>query len=221
MTTILPQEVQRLVATHPFCEASFHEGEIPALVESELERLYQNPMTTLARFAIYEAAPNASTYIERIVGEIVTVLLFRRERHHLTVYNEQVALPAASISRFARAVYARYPSVYRIDFYAIATDGAAIAYPFLQHECLEDIVLSLPPSPDDYLAMLGKNTRSEIKRYLGKIRRDFPSFRFDVFPARACVKRTSAKSSRSTTQEWKRKSSSPITTTAASSACCA
>jgi hypothetical protein len=161
-------------------EACFYDNAVPAFVEVELERLYQNVMTTLARFDIYNAAPAASTYIEREDGRISTVFLFRREQRCVNVYNEQVTLDPDAVGRFTRAVFARYPAVRRISFYAIATDTGAIGYPLRAHECLEDIVLPLPGSADAYREALGKNTRAAVRRYHSKLRRDFPSFRFDV-----------------------------------------
>src|SRR4051812_35008662 len=75
-------------------EINFYDNEVPAFVEAELERLYECLMSTLARFAIFDAAPNASTYVVRENGRITTLFLFRRERHHVTVYNEQMPLAA-------------------------------------------------------------------------------------------------------------------------------
>jgi hypothetical protein len=160
---------------------AFYDNAIPPFAEAELERLYQCVMTTLARFDIYAAAPAASTYVAREDGRITTLFLFRRERHRVTVYNEQIPIDAAEIKRFADAVFARYRSVRRISFYAIDTRTDAIGYPLQCQECLEDIVLALPRDPASYLSALGKNMRASIKRYHNKVQRDFPSFRFQVY----------------------------------------
>lgn len=164
-------------------EIAFHDDAVPAFVERQLELLYQCVMTTLARFDIWQAAPGASTYVARRNGAISALFLFRREGSHVTVYNQQVSIPAREIVCFARAVFARYPAASLISFYAIATDAAALPFPFQRHACLEDIALALPENRAAYLASLGGSTRATIKRYLGKVRRDFPSFRFDVYRA--------------------------------------
>jgi hypothetical protein len=161
-------------------EAHFYEDEIPAFVEAELERLYQSPMTTLARFSIYDAAPHASTYVEYLGGHVAAVLLFRREGRHLTVYNEQVTLGAATVSRFAHAVFARYRPLVHIGFHAVGMRGGAPGYPHLRRECGADIALRLPASPEAYLQALDEDRRAALLRYLGKIGRDLPSFRFEV-----------------------------------------
>jgi hypothetical protein len=166
-------------------EAHFYDETVPPFAEEALARLYQSPMTTLARFAIYDAAPDASTWAERQGGEIVTVVLFRRMARHVLVYNEQVSLDHATIERFAQAVFARFATVTRIGFYAIAVAGAVRGYPIFRRECLEDIALALPATSDAYLAALGPNTRGEIRRCLARIKRDFPSFRFETYAGTA------------------------------------
>jgi hypothetical protein len=159
----------------------FHDDEVPAFVEAELERLYQCVMSTVARFDIYDAAPNASTYVVREDGHITTLFLFRREGDHVTVYNEQMWIAAPEIRRFADAVFARYPQVALVSFYAIDTDAAAIGYPLQQRVCLEDIQMALPASGAAYLSSLGKNTRANLLNAHRRLQRDFPSFRFDVY----------------------------------------
>lgn len=159
---------------------SFHERAVPAFAEEALEKLYANVMTTMARFAIYNAAPDASTYVVRRGETIETLFLFRRERDHVQVYNEQVKLDPSEISCFARRVFARYPEIKRVSLYAVDTDLAAIPYPSAKYDCLEDVVLPLPNTEREYAARLTRNTRDSIKRRHKKLLRDFPAFRFDV-----------------------------------------
>lgn len=162
-------------------QASFYEGEVPAFVAPHLERLYRCVMTTVARFEIDGEARQASTWVVRERGEVTCVFLFRREGRAVTVLNQQVSLGAGEIARFVRAVFARYPDVALVAFYAIDTDVAALPWPVQRCACLEDIALALPSTGDAYLASLGKNTRASLKRYHGKLLRDFPDFRFDVY----------------------------------------
>jgi CelD/BcsL family acetyltransferase involved in cellulose biosynthesis len=166
-------------------EIRFYDNEVPAFAEAELERLYQCLMSTVARFDLYEAAPGASTYVVREGGQVTALFLFRRERTHVTVYNEQMPLAAADIRRFADAVFARYRAVSLISFYAIDTDAGAIGYPVQQRVCLEDIQMTLPMSGDAYLSALGKSTRANLLNGHRRLLRDFPSFRFEVYPGAA------------------------------------
>jgi CelD/BcsL family acetyltransferase involved in cellulose biosynthesis len=162
-------------------EVRFYDNEVPAFAEDELERLYECVMTTVARFDIYNAAPGASTYVVREHGLVTALFLFRREARQVVVYNEQVRLGRSELNRFADAVFARYPSVRRICFYAIDAPARGVRFPMLRRECLEDIRLSLPPSTDEYLASLGSHTRASVRRYRRHLQRDFPSFHFQVY----------------------------------------
>jgi hypothetical protein len=192
MTAPLPDVPEAPLLASPAAPAAaagpqirFYDNEVPAFAEAELERLYQCLMSTLARFDIYDAAPGASTYVVRENGQVTALFLFRHERNHVTVYNEQMPIPAADIRRFASAVFARYPEVSLISFYAIDTDPGAIGYPVQQRVCLEDIQMMLPASGDAYLSGLGKHTRANLMNGYRRLLRDFPSFRFEFFSGAA------------------------------------
>jgi hypothetical protein len=165
----------------PAREVQFHDDEVPAFAEAELERLYGCVMTTVARFEIYEAAPHASTYVVREYGQVTTLFLFRAEGRRVTVYNEQIVLGRAEINRFADAVFARYPGVHLISFYAVDAPTRGIRYPLQRCACLEDIRLTLPDTADEYYAGLGVNLRVALRRYRRQLQRDYPSFRFEVY----------------------------------------
>ena len=159
----------------------FYDNRIPFFVGVHLEVLYESIFTSIARFEIYNAASNASTYIVCKDGEVKAVILFRRCRNEVKVYNEQIKIPGEEIYRFANAIFSRFTSVGVITFYAIHTDVQRIRFPFRKYSCLEDIVLELPSTPQEYLSSLGKNMRTDIKRYMQKFQRSFPSFRFEVY----------------------------------------
>ena len=80
MTAPLPDVSEAQSTAWPAARASaagpeirFYDNEVPDFAEAELERLYQCLMSTIARFDIYEAAPEASTYVvrERVGSDIV------------------------------------------------------------------------------------------------------------------------------------------------------
>lgn len=162
-------------------QVEFYDGQVPSFVEAELERLYECMMTTVARFDIYRAAPDASTYVVREAGRITTLFLFRRQGGRVQVYNEQIPVAAQDINRFAGAVFARYRKVRLISFYAISTEALAIRYPLQLAECLEDIRMSLPASSEAYMTSLGKNTRAAMRRALRQIQHDHRSFRVQAY----------------------------------------
>src|SRR5205085_250814 len=81
--------------------------------------------------------------------------------------------------RFAGYIFATYPSVTAVSFHAVHPDTSGLSFPHQRFNCADDIVISLPADDDTYLASLGKNTRRNIRRYMDRLKRSFPSFRVD------------------------------------------
>lgn len=164
---------------------SWHENEIPAFVEAELERIYGSIFSSLAHFRVHGGAENASCWVIRYGADITDILLFRREGRSVRVINEWITLGEQDIRRFADSVFARYPKVDRIVFHAIEPDVARLPYPWQRFNCTDDSVVTLPDSAEAYFAQLGKATRKNIKRYLTRLRQNFPDFRYQVYETRA------------------------------------
>jgi hypothetical protein len=156
---------------------SFYEHEVPEFLEPELDRMYQSPYSTLARLRIYQEDKNLKVYAALQGAAVISVLMFRLEGRKVVVLNQQTQIDAAEITRFATAVFARYPSVTAISFWGLMPSPGQL--PFLSHQnfCLPEVVLTLPESPDAYLASLGSKTRGNIRRCLKKLSQTYPSFR--------------------------------------------
>lgn len=169
-------------AHQPACpvDVAIYENEIPDFVERDLDRLYESVYCTMARFRIYGEAEGASTYVARAGNAVVCVLLFRIEGRVAKVINQQIALSAADLRGFSRAVFARYPQVQRISLYAIDTRLAQFPYPFQQFEALEENVLALPPTAEQYRAILSPNLHKRLQSAERKLKRDCPRYRFEV-----------------------------------------
>lgn len=147
----------------------FYEAGIPEFVESALEALYETHMTTLLRFGQYYPLDCARTYVCRVGGDLRSVIVFRQEGSGVMVYNEQIKISPEEVLRFTRAVFAAYPDVSRISWYAVDAGVDLLPYPYLRLSCLEDISFELPPSVSHYSEMLGKNMSYHIKRYNKKL----------------------------------------------------
>ncbi len=160
---------------------SFYEQEVPPFVEAEMERLYENVYTSLARFHIYGEAANASAYVVRKGGKVITAFVFRREQNEVKVLNQQIKIEEAEIRRFANAIFARFKSVTVISFWAIETAIRRFPFPYQACYCLGEIVVTLPETTDEYLARLGKHMRHDVKYYRKKIQRNCPSFCFQIY----------------------------------------
>lgn len=179
------QARDRTAADAASVSITWHENEIPAFAEAALERIYGSIFSSLAHFRIHGGAENAGCWVSRSDADITDILLFRREGRSIHVINEWIKFDEQDIRRFADSAFARYPTVDRISFHAIELDVERLPYPGQRFNCTDDSVVSLPDSADAYFAQLGKATRKNIKRYLTRLRQDFPDFRYQVYEAGA------------------------------------
>jgi hypothetical protein len=160
---------------------SWHENEVPAFVEAELERLYGSLFSSLAHYRIYGGTENASCCVMRKNGDVTGILLFQRDAHSVRVINEWIRLDEEDIRRFASWIFARYPTVGRLSFHAVELDVQRLPFPAQRFNCTDDSVVRLPENADAYLAQLGKATRKNIRRYLSRLQESFPDFHYAVY----------------------------------------
>lgn len=159
---------------------SCYPKEVPAFVETELNRIYGNLYSSLPHFRIEGKDRDLSTYVVRKGDRITTLFLFRDEGAQVRVINQVIAIDEADISGFATYIFASSPLVSVILFEYIQTNAGKLPFPYQRVNISENIVLSLPGSVDAYLASLGKSTRRNAKYYKNKLIKDFPSFHFEV-----------------------------------------
>lgn len=158
----------------------FYPDEIPQFAEVELIRLYGCIFSSLEHFRIYGGTERISTYAARRDGKVVSVMLFRIDQGKVQVLNEFIHLDRQEISRFAEAVFSAYPTLRCVSFNAVELPPVRLPFPTQRFNCSEDIVLALPPTPEAYLAGLGKATRKNIKHHLSRLKRHYPSLRLEV-----------------------------------------
>jgi hypothetical protein len=181
------------------------EQDVPAFTEAELDRLYHSAYASMAHWRVYGGAEQASTFIARNNDSIVDLLLFRIEGARSVVLNEMIVVDNAMVNRFAKTIFARYPSVRFVAFNAVranvsrttsnshghghnqihhhhgaAGSAGAMPYPYQVVNHSEDIVVPLPSTVDDYLARFGKATRKNIKQHVARAQRDLSGFAFQV-----------------------------------------
>lgn len=161
---------------------SCYEHEVPAFVEPALDMIYGSIFTSLVQHRLTGGLPrDVSTYVVRREGRITTVFLFHVTNRRVQVLNEVIRISQEEIDRFAAFIFDKYPAVSLIAFKAIETDIQRLPFPYQRVNQLEDIFMSLPDTPEAYLASLGKNTRRNVKRYTDRLKKTFPSFRFDIY----------------------------------------
>lgn len=159
---------------------SCYENTVPSFVEAELDQLYQHLNSSLSHFAVRRKARDASTYVVRGGGRAIAILLFKREKRKVSVINEMITIAPEELERFASYIFATYKSVAVISFSLIGKEIGRLSFPCHQYDGSEDIVLTLPATPEAYLANLSSKMRRNIRHYLRTIARDYPTFRCEA-----------------------------------------
>ena len=159
---------------------SVYENEVPPFVETALELLYENIFSSLAKVRLDDKQGNTSTYVVCDEGKVLTIFLFRMENRTVQVLNEVISIDEVDIGRFANTIFSSYASAAVISFHAVQTSIRTLPYHFQRFNCLEDIVLTLPATPQEYFSSLGKSMRASIKRYTKKLGQEFASFFYRV-----------------------------------------
>ncbi|MFL6672666.1 MAG: GNAT family N-acetyltransferase [Massilia sp.] len=157
-------------------QVTIHENTIPRFVEQQLAVLYESVYCTLARLRIYEPLLNVSTYVARTGDTIKAVFLFTQERDEIKVLNQQITIGAGEIRRFAEAVFSRYSSAQLISFYAIDATLDRLPFPLQKYPALEENILFLPATTDEYWASMSANFRGILRRAERRMKKDFRSF---------------------------------------------
>ena len=162
-------------------QAHFYINTIPPFAEQALARLYGHVNSSMPYFRTFKSLQEVSTYVERNEDQVTCVLLFERRQGRATVLNEGVPLDDATVDRFAARVFRQFPDVQVIGMHQIESGLKRLSFPFQKHNETENFILALPPTVDEYTGSLGKATRRNIKRYMGKLMQDHPSFSCDFY----------------------------------------
>jgi hypothetical protein len=160
---------------------SCFENDVPEFIAADMTRLYGSLYSSLPQFHIYTDGTDTSTYIVRKGGKPTTIFLFQHVDAGVTVVNEVIKVSEEEISRFSAYIFSAFPSVAFISFKAVQTSISRLSFPYQRSNYLEDIVLTLPSTIDQYFDSLGKHTRRNIRRQTKRINEVFPTFRFQVY----------------------------------------
>lgn len=160
---------------------SCYENDVPAFIETEINRIYGSLYSSLAKFRVYSDGSDTSTYIVRQGGRIITAFLFQHHGSEVRVINEVINVGEEDISRFAAYIFANFISATVISFKSIQTNLRTLPFLYQRVKHLEDAVLSLPDTAEEYMVRLDMHTRRNIKHFTKKILDSFPTFSFEVF----------------------------------------
>jgi hypothetical protein len=179
---ILPAAFEPAGSAEQGVTVEIHAGGLPPSADAEMQRLYGNIHSTLAHLRIYGGIADVThTYIARRRGFPLAVFLLSVDGDTVRVVNEGMTVDEDELERFAEEVFARWPRVRAISMHAVRSEVVRLRLPLQQYDCTANIVLPLPATVEEYVASLGKNMRRNLRRYMDKLKRDFPSMRHEVF----------------------------------------
>jgi hypothetical protein len=162
---------------------SCYENDVPAFIENEMNTIYGSVYSTLTHFRIYNDDIDTSTYIVRKDGKITTIFLFCFEKRVVRVINEVLNVSEEDVERFTSYIFSTFPNITAISFKAIITNVKRLRFPYQRVNFLEDLVVTLPSTEEEYYESLAKSTRRHLKRFTKKIHENLPTFRFEVYEA--------------------------------------
>jgi hypothetical protein len=158
----------------------YYEAAIPAEAESILHALYGNVYSSMPHFRVYGGLEGASTFILRNKQEALAIFLYITEGNKIRILNEGMEVDETAVTQFANYIFHHDQAAEFISFTGVSHTINKLEFPFSQCFCTDDSVINLPDSTDAFLQSLGKATRKNIKQYLSRIKRDYPSFEFCV-----------------------------------------
>lgn len=158
-----------------------YENTVPKFVEAELVRIYGNFFSSLSHLKFRQNFEHTSTYVDRLEGRVISLFLFQREQSVVTVLNEVIAISNSAMERFSQFIFQRFHEVAVIKFRAIGTDADRLAFPFQRYNYLEDIVINLPQSTQEYFSILSKSSSRNLRRCQRKLQKEHPSFAFRIY----------------------------------------
>jgi len=167
-------------------EASVHEsphgkvyvGRVPQPLEERLAELYESTYSLPAYFDLFfPALPKCAWHL----SDPPHVIEFQVDRATALVLNGVFQIDAESLRKFCLAVFAALPSVDRIRFGNLACDPAELGLSFRTDRMVDDFVVTLPATRDEYLRSLGPHTRQNLPRYVRRIQREHPGYCFGIW----------------------------------------
>lgn len=174
------------IAAHGSVVSAYcYENQIPDFVRKEITQRYGSIFSSLEKLHLSGNSSNVSTFVAKKDGQILALLLFKRVGNSIQVLNQVITLTQEDINYFASYVFKTFTGIDAISLIAVHTDLQHLSFPFQRFNYSEDIVVTLPANPKEYLSSLGKSTRHNLNYYRNKLNRDFPPFTFTVYEKQA------------------------------------
>jgi len=152
----------------------------PAYLGGMLETATQNVFCTLASLAEAPVPDDRAAYLAYTDARLSTIVVYRRDKRRITVLGELVDITTGQLERMVRDLLESHPGVSVVCLPSVMARGAPLSLPSQRVNATEDMVISLPATPEAYLASLGPNTRAAIRRAQRLVAAQHPDLVFDA-----------------------------------------
>jgi len=153
---------------------------IPDGLSGEIDNLYRSAYSTEKFINLHNRNQDINYFVIFEDGKIAHVLIYRMARHELFVLNHFYNIEEHYLEYFAHTAFKDHKRIKAISLGNMFNQLSALRYPFKPWRVKQDFIVTLPDNFDAYQAMLGKRTRTNLRYYHNKIRRDFQDFSFSV-----------------------------------------
>jgi len=154
--------------TYPDLQATVLRESTPDALLLELDGLYSSLFSTADWFETHdESAPTGTCILEQPRH----LLFFFRKGDTIEVLNKACAIPSADVERACRALFRAFPKTRRIHIQVSFPPGD-LALPHRRLYVTRHMVITLPPTLEEYEATLGKSMRRTVRSAHNRLRRD-------------------------------------------------
>ena len=160
---------------------TFYENDIPPGIQRLLEELYESPFCVMEYFKIFKGSNNPKALsISSEESGTRHLLVYVISGREITVLNELIHIRQCYLRYFADTIFNRYEFIGTINFNCIRKMEMASNYPWRIWKKSHDIVIDLPKNFELYYSTLSKHTRKNLNYYLGRVRKKYADFDFQV-----------------------------------------
>ena len=171
-----PAAVRADAREYPDLGAVLHCNGAERTLSEELPGRYSSCFSTREYFALYDR-PDSVCVCE--LDEPRHVIFFSVRGHTIDVLNKLIDIEPDSVVRLTRAIFRAYPRAGRIRL-EVKFPPEELHGPLRVRLRNDDMVITLPPTLEEYRAGLGRRTRQNTNQYSNRLKRRYPDFRLET-----------------------------------------
>jgi hypothetical protein len=159
-------------------DAVVHPARVPDGLIDELPDLYSSIFATAAW---WETQDHATPTGACVLANPRHVLVFRTQGDTVEILNKFFRIAPGDVERAAQAIFRALPQVRRLQL-EIMFPPKHLHGPKRVVSGADHMMISLPPTADEWLASLSRKTRGNLRNYESRLRRAYPEITTTIVP---------------------------------------